>query len=172
MPYKCPEKAREASRKSAKKYREKNRAKVNLIALGRYHKLYKGTEKVIEANSKRSKKWREANPEKVLEYRQNEEQKEKARIRATKWQKDNPGRANANSTLRKRKVRRATPDWVCRKELGQKYEEAYQMEIKTGMKHHVDHIIPLVHPDVCGLHVPYNLQVLPALDNLKKGNKF
>lgn len=41
---------------------------------------------------------------------------------------------------------------------------------KMGLK--VDHIVPLTHPLVCGLHVLRNMQFLTALENTLKGNKF
>jgi hypothetical protein len=58
----------------------------------------------------------------------------------------------------------ATPKWVDTQLIVDIY-----MNCPTGM--HVDHIVPVGGKDVCGLHVPWNLQYLPAEENMKKGNK-
>ena len=68
----------------------------------------------------------------------------------------------------------ATPTWLTRENLLQIrgfYAKAVEATKATGVKHHVDHIIPLCGKLVCGLHVPWNLQVLTASENLSKGRK-
>jgi hypothetical protein len=54
-------------------------------------------------------------------------------------------------------------------------EEAFALrELRselTGIKWHVDHIVPLHHKKACGLHAAANIQVVPAYFNLKKGNR-
>jgi 5-methylcytosine-specific restriction endonuclease McrA len=42
----------------------------------------------------------------------------------------------------------------------------------TKVPHEVDHIVPLNHDKVCGLHAPQNLQVIPEADNMAKSNKY
>lgn len=63
-----------------------------------------------------------------------------------------------------------TPPWQRMTEIEAVYLEARKLTESTGRKHTVDHIIPLNHPRVCGLHVPWNLQVIPAGLNFSKGN--
>lgn len=83
----------------------------------------------------------------------------------------NHGKIISNVTLRKRKIRMATPPWVNKYVLDQIYIQCNLISKETGLKHHVDHIIPLQGGIVCGLHVPWNLQILPWDWNLSKGNR-
>lgn len=62
-------------------------------------------------------------------------------------------------------LRRATPKWADREAIREFYKNRPE-----GF--HVDHIVPIHGKGVCGLHVLDNLQYLPAIDNLKKGNKY
>lgn len=48
------------------------------------------------------------------------------------------------------------------------YQDAKILSEQTGIKHHVDHIIPL---SSGGLHHPDNLQILTKEENLQKGTR-
>lgn len=50
--------------------------------------------------------------------------------------------------------------------------EARKKTVETGVKHSIDHIDPVVHPLVCGLHVEANFQIIPLRENIQKGNNF
>jgi hypothetical protein len=52
------------------------------------------------------------------------------------------------------------------------HRECNDLEELTGIKFHVDHVIPLCGQLVSGLHIPINLRVIPYYMNLQKGNSF
>lgn len=92
----------------------------------------------------------------------------KANYNNKKWKKRNPeavkNRRKYDKALRRARLANAKPQWVDNKILIEIYKNCPE-------GHHVDHIIPLKNEQVCGLHVPWNLQYLPAEDNIKKSNK-
>jgi hypothetical protein len=100
---------------------------------------------------------------------------EKAEKLAVKWSDEAVGIRKDKQTARAKQraaiQRRATPKWQSKEELKRIYEDAKARSITTKIPHHVDHIIPLKHKLVCGLHVTANLRVVPAVENLSKGNK-
>lgn len=86
----------------------------------------------------------------------------KARYR--EWQKDNLALMAAHAAARRALRRKAMPAWVDKEVIKTIYLEAG----RRGLT--VDHIIPLKHPLVCGLHVPWNLQLLTLEENARKHN--
>lgn len=93
-------------------------------------------------------------------------------VSSSVWNKLNPDKKNALSARRRATKQTATPSWANKFFISEAYHLATLREIATGFKWHVDHIIPLSHPLVCGLHVENNLQVISAKSNLKKNNTF
>jgi hypothetical protein len=91
-----------------------------------------------------------------------------------KHYQDNKDMYIAKSAKRRAKKLNATPSWLTVEDFN-KIEELYicakMFKLYTGQEYHVDHIVPLQGKNICGLHVPWNLQVIPAKENLSKSNK-
>jgi hypothetical protein len=66
----------------------------------------------------------------------------------------------------------STPSWVDNKELLAIRARARFLTKLTGVKYVVDHIVPLNHPCVSGLTVPWNLQVITHKQNAAKSNNW
>ena len=101
--------------------------------------------------------------------------KQKRLLQAKAWAENNRGRSNANKKAYKVAKLNACPLWLTEEDRWM-IQEAYELaQIRSdtfGFSWHVDHIIPLRGKMVSGLHVPWNLQVIPGADNMSKSNKF
>lgn len=89
------------------------------------------------------------------------------------WCKKNPEKAAAAAAKYRAARKKATPPWLTeqmQEEILQIYIHAKDCQLVSGERYHVDHIVPLAGVDICGLHVPWNLQVLPADINISKSN--
>jgi hypothetical protein len=90
------------------------------------------------------------------------------------WESRNKGRIAHKNAKRRATKLNATPLW-----LNENHEEIINWYYKvaaclsdiTGTDYHVDHIHPLQGRDFSGLHVPWNLRVIPACDNIRKHNR-
>jgi hypothetical protein len=124
----------------------------------------------IEACSraKNSEKRKEA---KRKYYAEHPERRKKENRR---YREKNRSLLNARDANRRALKLNATPRWLTEadhqltKEI---YETAKVLTEVSGSEWHVDHIIPLKGKEVCGLHCPQNLQIIPATENLCKSNK-
>ena len=146
-----------------------------------YSLMYKENSEVVK---ERVRKYRESNPEKYKTLNRNNYIKNKEAYvdKAAQWTKNNPEkrkqiqhdydkrtqpRKNARTAKYRATKIQATPPWISQHQL----DEIKRMYENCPPGFQVDHIIPLRGKDVRGLHVPWNLQYLPALENNKKGNR-
>lgn len=144
---------------SSKEYFAEYRAK-NREALREYKKAWRLANR--EKDSAKNREYYELNQEKIRQYQ-------------IDYKKKNPDKVNALGKKRKTGKAKRTPIWLTAIDF-ERIETQYKLSViltkLTGQPYHVDHIIPLHGKLVSGLHVPSNLQVIPAKDNLKKAIGF
>jgi hypothetical protein len=169
---------KEAYKAYQKAYREKNKEALKEKRKN-YFKAY--NVQYYAKNSEKAKasasKWREENKERLAAsnqaYRDNNVEERKKRTK--KWRMENQDKVIADMAKRRYAKMQRTPKWLTNEQLKQIqsfYHEAKMLEVETGLKHHVDHIIPLQGKLASGLHVPENLRVITAIENHRKFNKF
>jgi 5-methylcytosine-specific restriction endonuclease McrA len=88
-----------------------------------------------------------------------------------KYWSDNAGMYNANSAKRRSLIKQAIPTWANIDMIQKIYDKCASTTNETGIRHNVDHIVPLQGKNVCGLHCEDNLQILTETANKQKGNK-
>lgn len=176
------QKNREQKLKYAIEYQRTNKDRIKQ----RSANWYQANKHVVK---KQQNAWRKNNPEKkaiscAKYYRKN---KEYIIEQYTKYRKLNPEKikesykkyhknhhyVNASNCAKYRasKLQR-TPAWANFDKIKEFYKQAQELTGSTGIKHAVDHIIPLQGNIVSGLHIETNLQVITQSKNASKGNKF
>ena len=130
-----------------------------------------------DAHLAKAKEWRDSNKDKqtaaIQAWRESNPERTAAMYRD--WAERNRDKVNAKWMKRDASKNKRTPNWLTLDEhwmIEQAYDIAAKRTQMLGIKHHVDHIVPLQGKTVSGLHVPWNLQVIPAKLNQQKSNHF
>lgn len=156
---------------ASKKYNQSPKGKAKDI---KSQKKYSKTPKGKDNSSRTLKKYRSTVKGKLTLKKYNQSPKGKEnRKRYSSTPKAKFKKTHREASRRANKAN-ATPKCLSdehKKQILKIYEFAKLVEKTFGIKTHVDHIVPLKGKNVSGLHVPWNLQVLSACENLSKGNK-
>lgn len=183
-----------------KSYREKNREKLVAAQSNRYHRNKETIAEVRKSAywldpiykqkvKDRASAWNAKNREKISARMKDYIKENSAKISASKkdyrkknaksiaayeieYRKSNRSKIAGMHARRRAAKSGATVAWACKERINSFYLEAQRLTRETGIKHHVDHIVPLQSKLVCGLHCEANLQVITAFENISKLNRY
>lgn len=163
------QKIQKKERKRRKSNPEKTKEKDRLKNVRQKEKRMEWERKQWESNPEYRLKKRERKRKYTAKNREHYQEYNRS------YQKLNKASLRENSARRRASEKNASPPWLTEdqlKEMKDIYWLAVDLKAVTGENYHVDHIVPLQGKNVCGLHVPWNLQVLPADINIGKGNRY
>lgn len=130
-----------------------------------------------EERRQKTREWRERDAEKTKISRRASYVKnlEKTKQLTKRWKAENPGKVLASRNSRRCAELKRCPKWLTPEDFSYMeglYTFARYCKLALGEAYHVDHILPLCGKYVSGLHVPSNLQIISASENLRKSNNW
>lgn len=170
-----------AQKESRRKWREANPEKMRAYRAkwAKANPTYEA-EKVrawAAANpEKRRASWQKANAEKATEHAARQRKwrnanRALARASEKAFREANPAYYRARESERRVIKAAAKPAWSIDFFVREAYDLAARRTQSTGIEWHVDHVVPLRSKLVSGLHSHTNLEVIPAVANVAKGNR-
>ena len=129
-------------------------------------------EKCRESARPTKAKWNAANQDKIAAYRIKHSGSDKHKKARSNWLKNNRDKGRSYCAKYRSAKAQRRPAWANVDLISAFHAEAKRLEELTGIKFHVDHIIPMQGELVSGLDVETNLQILTAHENMSKSNSF
>lgn len=171
------EKARLWNIRNRERHKENQRRWIEENKEYNSHRKIKWAKENEERKKQADRRYYYKNAEKIAKttkiYR--EKNKERIKERYNIYRKENSAKINALNAKRHAAKMKRTPKWLTKEDkdlIESIYREAHAKTKQEGIHYHVDHIYPLQGKTVSGLHVPSNLQILSAKENISKNNRY
>jgi hypothetical protein len=160
------------ARREAGYFRGYRKRSSDKIAEARADWVSRNKERLVASN----KRYREDNRDKVrqTQRRYREENPDRVSESSRNYREKNRHKYAMYASQRRFVAKQAQPSWLStddKKRMELMWGLAELKSYVTGTEYEVDHIVPLQGKTVCGLHVPWNLRVIPREDNRRKRNR-